>query len=369
MTESNINRVGKPNGEGKITAEGWSRSQLARLHTLHNDGQISQEGPDHRINFFYVHHTNNDEYSDNNDMYFRLEEEYKESLYNNYNENDRQCSYHDLYANRSITVTNSSTNNNHQYNINNDNTNKNNDDNFNNNNNYNNRSDGQYRNNSDNYNYNQYDNSDEQYRNYSNNYNSNQYTNSDEQYRNNDNNYNYNQYTNSDEQYRRNDNNCNSNQYNNDNERSTHNSDGRHKPATNNASNNEYNNNTDYHGWTREAINQLSDTDYTQTNHTCNVIRVEKRKYKSSPSPTYNDEAENIQNEDNNKVNEELDNQLDNYTSLRNAPPVTEIVELNNNSECNEKVIPVQIDNKNDNKDSDSNLRLALSHPLNQMIK
>ena len=50
-------------------------------------------------------------------MYYRLEEEYKESLYNNYNENDRQCGYHNLYsALRAKNVSNSSTNNNHQYN-------------------------------------------------------------------------------------------------------------------------------------------------------------------------------------------------------------------------------------------------------------
>ena len=139
VTESNISKVGQPNGEGRNTAEGWSRSQLAKLHSLHNDGQISQEGPDHRINFFYVHHNHTDEAPDNYDMFYRLEEEYK----------DRQCGYHNLYsALRSKNVSNSSTNNNHQYNNSNNNNN-----NFNNN--ENNNSDERYRNNNNN----NYDNS------------------------------------------------------------------------------------------------------------------------------------------------------------------------------------------------------------------
>ena len=109
---------------------------------------MSQEGNDHRINFFYVYPSNNDD-SDNHDMDYRLEEEYKESLYNDYNESDRQCSYHDLYANRYNNVTNSITNDNHQYNIKNDNTYHNND--YNSNNNNNNYNDNNYSNNDNNF--------------------------------------------------------------------------------------------------------------------------------------------------------------------------------------------------------------------------
>ena len=84
-------------------------------------------------------------------------------------------------------------------------------------------------------------------------------------------------------------------------------------------------------------------------------MRVEKRKYKSSPSPSDNDANENNPNDENDKLNEELDNQLDNYTSLRNATPVIENVELNNNSQSDVTVIPVKIDDKsNDKKESDS---------------
>ena len=284
VTESNINRVGKPNGEGRNTAEGWSRSQLAKLHSLHNDGQISQEGPDHRINFFYVHHSNNDEYSVNYDMSYRLQEEYNESLYNNYNENDRQCGYHDLYANRYDNVTNNSTNHSQQYNIstNNSHCNDNNND----------------------------DNSNHNHNN------------------NNNNNYDNNEYTKSAGIY-----------------------------------SNEYNNNCNYYGWTREAIEQLSaDTNYSHIDHTFNVMRVEKRKYKSSPLPNDTEVTDIIQIDQNDRENEELDNQLDNYTSLRNAAPVIKHVE-SNDSESDVTIIPDKIDNKSNNKKDSDSESTSSSHP------
>ena len=136
------------------------------------------------------------------------------------------------------------------------------------------------------------------------------------------------------------------NRYHNNN----NNSDNKEYNKYPNTNNSDYNNNNEYHGWTRQAIGQMSDTNNSHVDHTCNAMRVEKRKYKSSPSPSDNDGNENNLNDINDKQNEELDNQLDNYTSLRNATPVIEHVELDNDSESDVTVIPVKIDDKSNDK-------------------